>query len=216
MNKPFGNVVYGVLSAALDLRDRLERGETPEIETEQRKLLELLRADGQVRSQIDYSGDGGVFQGARYALACWIDELFVDETEWGGRWNEHKLEVNLFGTNDRAWKFWEQLDMVLKRPNTPRPTVAPGGDALETYFLCLVLGFRGKNLDNPLKVREYVEEIRPQFSKNRPWDSPRELRVTTNVEPLTGKQTLRRVVTVYGGVTLIVVLVLIVAGRFLW
>jgi type VI secretion system protein ImpK len=217
MNKPFGSVVYGILSAALDLRDRVERGDSPELESEQRKLEEMLRADGQVRSQLDYWGDGGAFLGARYALACWIDELFIVHTDsaWSERWKERILEVALFGTRERAWKFWEQLDIVLKRPNTPRLTAVPGGDALETFFLCVALGFRGKNLDNPSKVREYVEEIRPQLSKNRPWDAPREVPVTTNVEPLTGKETLRRVVTVYGGITLIVLLVLTVLGRFM-
>ena len=67
MNKPFGNVVFPVITSALELKDRLDRGEIPEIEvksrieTEQRKLLDLLRADGEIRRQVDYSGDGGVF-----------------------------------------------------------------------------------------------------------------------------------------------------------
>ena len=44
----------------------------------------------------------------RYAMVCWIDELFILNSVWGTQWNEQKLEVDLFGTNDRAWKFWEK------------------------------------------------------------------------------------------------------------
>jgi type VI secretion system protein ImpK len=215
MNKQFGNVVHPVISTALELKDRLDKGESPEFETEQRKLLDLLRTDGETRRQLDYTGDGSVFLGARYALACWIDELFIVHSPWAKLWNERKLEVALYGTLDRAWKFWEQVDLALKRPNTPRPSVAPGPDAIETYYLCLALGFRGKFLNDPARVREYLEEIRPQVSKTGAWQPPRDLGVTTNVEPLTGGKSLRRVAWVYGSVSLLVLLALLILARFL-
>jgi type VI secretion system protein ImpK len=223
MNKPFGNVVFPVIASALDLKDRLDRGEIREnemnsrIETEQRKLLELLRADGEIRRQVDYSGDGGVFLGARYALCCWIDELFIVHTHapWSDLWKERILELAVFGLGNSAWKFWEQLDVVLKHPNTPRPSVAPGLDALETFFLCVTLGFRGKYLDDPAKVREYIEEMRPQLSKLSTFEAPRELGVTTNVEPLVGRQKLKSVILIYGSVLLVLMLVLLVLGRLM-
>ena len=215
MNKQFGNLVYPVISCALDLKDRLDRGDSPEIEAEQRKLFELLRTDGETRRLTDYIGDGGVFLGTRYILACWIDELFIvhSRSTWSDLWKEKILEVALYGSRDRAWKFWDQADLVLKRPNTPRVSISPGLDALETVFLCVALGFRGKYLDHPTKIREYVEEIRSQVTKTGAWQSPRGLGVKTNAEPLLGRERLRRVVGVYGGVALIVILVLLILAR---
>ena len=62
-------------------------------------------------------------------------------------------------------------------------------------------------------MREYVEEMRPQISKLSAWESPRELGVTTNVDPLLGKQKLRRVVSIYGSILLALLLVLLSLGR---
>src|SRR5262249_56273100 len=44
------------------------------------------------------------FLGIRYALVCWLDELFIVGTRWSARWNERKLEVALYGTHDRGWR----------------------------------------------------------------------------------------------------------------
>lgn len=216
MNKQFANVVYPVIAQALRLKERLDQGESADIETEQRELLEKLRPDGETRRLSDFNGDGSVFLGARYALTCWIDELFIVHSPWSDVWNEHKLEVALFGSLVRAGRFWDQLDVALKRPNTPRPPVPPGPDALETFFLCVVLGFRGRYLNEPAKVREYVEEMRPQISRTSAFQSPRDLGVATNVEPLVGRQTLRRIIGVYGGISLVVLLVLLILGRLLF
>src|SRR6185437_11386502 len=97
MNKQFANVVYPVIAHALALKERLDQGEPADIESEQRELLEKLRPDGETRRLADFNGDGSVFLGARYALTCWIDELFIVHSPWSDVWNEHKLEVALFG-----------------------------------------------------------------------------------------------------------------------
>ena len=69
--------------------------------------------------QTDYAGDGRTFLGARYALACWIDELFIVHSSWADRWKPLILEQALFGSRERATKFWEQADIVLRRPECP-------------------------------------------------------------------------------------------------
>ena len=77
-----------------------------------------------------------------------------------------------------------------------------------------MLGFRGTYFDNPGKVREYVEEMRPMLTRPTAWQPPRDLGVKTNVSPLVGRETLRRVVGIYGGLTLVVVLLLLALYRF--
>jgi type VI secretion system protein ImpK len=224
MNESFGKVVYPVINTALKLKAELDANKIKDSDVEsridkaQRDLVELLRAGGEIRGQVDYTGDGGVFLGARYALACWIDELFNVHAPalWADRWKERILEVDLFGHGDSAWRFWEQLDIVLRHPNVPRPSVAPGLDAMETFFLCVALGFRGKYLDEPAKVREYLDEMRPQLIRVRSFDEPRDVGVQTNVEPPGGQQKLRRVALVYGSAFFVLVLVDVFLSRFWW
>jgi type VI protein secretion system component VasF len=215
MNKPFGRIVYKVFARALDVKDRLDAGQPVDFEATRHELLSLIRNEAEGRRLSDYSGDG-VFLGARYALACWVDELFIIhcQSPWADQWKERALEFEIFRTNVAATKFWEQADIVLRHPGAPRASIAPGSDAVETFLLCVVLGFRGTHFDNPAKVREYVEELRPQLTRPIPWQSPRDLGVQTNVAPLLGRETLRRVVGVYGGLTLVLALVLLVLYRF--
>jgi type VI secretion system protein ImpK len=214
MNKPFGRIVYKIIARALDVKDRLDRGESVDIEAVRNELINLVRSEGEGRRLADYSGDG-VFLGARFALACWVDELFIIHcpSSWADKWQERILEFEIFKTNVAATKFWEQADIVLRHPGAPRSSITPGADALETFFLCVVLGFRGTYSDNPAKVREYVEEMRPQLTRPTAFQTPRDLGVKTNCAPLVGRETLRRVVGIYGGVTLVVALLLLVLSR---
>jgi type VI secretion system protein ImpK len=210
MTPQFSELVLPVFSYALNLKERMDNGEEPDLESEQRQLIERLRSDTEVRRQTDYAGDGGNFLGARYALTCWIDELFIVYSPWAEQWKEKILELALYGTRDRAWKFWEQTEIALRRPRTPSVTVPPGPDALEAIYLCVALGFRGRYLENPGRVKEFMDELRPQVSRSTNWAGPRDLGVTTNAEPLLGRATLGRVVGVMGGISLLLFLVLLI------
>ncbi|MCA1684833.1 MAG: DotU family type IV/VI secretion system protein [Planctomycetia bacterium] len=211
MNKPFADFVYSVVTAALDLKDRLDRGESPDPEVEQRALLDLLRVGGDVRNQPDFAGDGTVFLGAKYALTCWVDELLIFQTPppWDAQWQPRILEQELFGTRLRYKRFWDQLDIVLKGPRSG-PHVKPGPDALETFLLCAVLGFRGQYRDEPGKVREAVDDMRKQVGKVGSWSPPPQSEYDVHTEELTGVDTLRHVVWVYGGVALAALLAVLV------
>lgn len=213
MTPEFSDLVYKVISCTLDLKDRVEEKTAPDLETERGRLIELLPANAGLGVQSDYAGDGRTFLGARYALACWIDELFIVHSLWADRWKPLVLEQALFGTRLRAERFWEQVEIVLRRPNAPRPSNPPGPDALETYFLCIILGFRGTHRENPGKIREYVDEMRPQVARAAEWPYPGDLGMKPNVEPLIGYATLLKVVGWYGSLTLVVVLALLIVIR---
>jgi len=215
MNKPFGRIVYKVLGHSLDIKHRLDGGESPDIEAVRQQLITLIRSESEGRRFPDYIGDG-TFLGARYALACWVDELFIIHCQppWADDWKERTLEYELFGTNVAATKFWDQADIVLRHTGAPRTAIQPGLDAVETFFLCTVLGFRGTHFDNSAKVHEYVEEMRPMFTRPSVWNPPRDLGVHTNVAPLLGRQSLRRAVAIYGGLSLVVALLLLALYRF--
>jgi type VI secretion system protein ImpK len=216
MRDEIANLVFPVFAHGMDLLARLEAGSRPDLELEQMELKRLLGTEVEARRLSDYGGDSMMghsvgapkaasparptdpFLGIRYALVCWLDELFILESPWSTDWNERKLEAALYGTNDRAWKFWDQA----KRAETQ-----PGSDSLEVFFLCVMLGFRGDLREEPTRLQAWVAgtQIRVAKSQAQEWAVPPELQPPTNVPPLRGRERLQRMVLVAGMILLILI-----------
>jgi hypothetical protein len=77
-----------------------------------------------------------------------------------------------------------------------------------------VLGFRGKMLNDPVALQVWVENTRRQVIRAGEWASPRDRGVNTNVDPLTGRQSLRRRLVLQGSLVLVVVLINLLLLRF--
>jgi type VI secretion system protein ImpK len=173
-------MVHAVIGRGLELKRRLERGDSPELATEQAALEQGLSGESEASRFTDMATRMEV----RYALVCWLDEVFVLDPVWGGQWNEHKLEVSIFGTNDRAWMFWEKARRASNRTDT---------DVLEVYYLCVLLGFRGELRDDPAKLQAWTTVARGQIEKgpSQSWPAPPELDPPGNVPPLKGQEALQ-------------------------
>src|SRR5262249_27525799 len=93
----------------------------------------------------------------------------------------------LYGTNDRAWKFWHQAGLGQRRQ---------GGDALEAYYLCVLLGFRGDGPGQPQTLQSWRDTIQGQLMKDQTeaWPAPPEQPLNLNLTPLQGQERLRRAV----------------------
>jgi type VI secretion system protein ImpK len=219
MREEIGNLVHKIIHAGLDLKERLAGGEQPDLEKEQAKLKALL-SDAEGRRYHEYSGEtapdnslvggrssggGGRsssdhFLGIRYALVCWLDEIFSLDAppDWASRWSEETLELNLFGMRDRALNFWHQARKAETRPN----------DALEAFFLCVMLGFRGDYRDQPDRLQSFVSSAYALISKGQgqEWSAGEELPATTYVPPLWGRDKLQKMVLICGGVLLLLIL----------
>lgn len=211
MREELADKVYAILSEGLALKERIERGEQPDLRTEQTKLKGLLGSDLEAkRLGPDYSGEyssasipagmrsmadmgpagraGAAFMGIRYALACWLDELFVlDDTNWARQWNERKIEASLFTTNDRAWQFWEQAKRAESRS---------GNDAVEAFYLCVMLGFRGEKRNDPKALQEWLDlaRTRIQRAQGKEFQIPPEGEFETAVPPRRGRSRLQTMV----------------------
>ena len=190
MQDAIAALIDPVFAQGIDLRERLERGEAPVFATEQAILEGLLNSGDD-----DRRGDERLAS-VRYALACWLDETFILDSPWESRWNERKLELVLYGTNDRAWKFWEMARKAETRSEV---------DVLEALFLCVMMGFRGQLRDRPAELQDWVAATRARVTKLRGqgWPPPPELEVTTSVAPLRGRESLQRVVMAGGLVLLL-------------
>lgn len=206
MREEIANLVHPVFTYGLRLKDRLERGESLEFASEQAALKGLLLGELEAKRYPEFGGQsqdgatmarmsmGGrrspdVFLGIRYALACWLDEIFILDSPWERMWNERKLEEALYGTNDRAWFFWEQAQLAANRT---------GVDALEAFYLCVMLGFRGDYREKPDKLKTWVEASGKRIGREqgKEWSCPPELEPPMNVPPLHGRERLQRMVLI--------------------
>jgi type VI secretion system protein ImpK len=211
MQEEIANLVHPILTYGLRLKERLDRGEAPLLEVEQAGLKGLLQSEIEARRWASYGGsertddqgDGrrGAFLGIRYALVCWLDELFTTGSAWEAQWNERKLEADLYGTNDRAWKFWEQAKLA---------DTWSDGAPREAMYLCVMLGFCGELRNRPDQLRAWSTAAQARLAKElgREWAYPAELDPPTNVPPLHGREQLQRMVLV-GGIALLLLIPLV-------
>ena len=124
--------VLEVLAYGLNLKERVLGGESVMLDSENAKLKSMLWADGAVRGHPDYGDNvprpvqptSTDFLGVRYALATWLDEIFINDVaatngRWSRAWKEKSLEAELYGGGqERAWRFWLQADLAEKRPGS--------------------------------------------------------------------------------------------------
>jgi type VI secretion system protein ImpK len=202
MREELANIVFPVFSYGLKLKDRLDRGEDPNLAEEQTALKKRLMNASEARRWPDYGGPPldesemgragalrNTFLGCRYALACWLDDLFIFESPWGETWKENSMEFALYQQRDRAYIFWEQVRLAESRMES---------DALEVFYLCVMLGFRGEVRDKVDKTKAWRESAEGQISRQQPrnWPGPQEQQPTTNVPPLRGRERLRMVLMI--------------------
>lgn len=199
MREELANLVYPTLAYGLELRERLEHGERPDMAAEQAHLKGLLKPTAEARRWPDYGGDGDRWLGARYALACWLDEILTLHSPWGPQWENHILEESLFGTRDRAWNFWAQAKRAQGRPGT---------DAVEVFYLCVMLGFRGEGPEKPETVDSWCEGVKEQLAReqSKTWIAlPAELQPEANSTPRRGRERLRTVLLGVVGVLAVLI-----------
>jgi type VI protein secretion system component VasF len=156
------------------------------------------------------------FMGIRYALVCWLDELFiVDSPAWGAdlanlwsaRWNAAPLETALYGgAPERAWRFWRQADRAEAIHN----------DALEAYFLAAMLGFRGDYRFNLGALNTWVARVQDRVARhnNQDYQLPAEQQVPRRSWPLRAREGFQTMVQVLTLAVLVWISILAFAGVY--
>lgn len=203
MTPEVSDAVRRVFTSALQLKDRLDRGDRPDIGPEQAALRRLLFPSPAADAWPDFAEDAAgavagrpVFLGLRYALVCWLDELFILYTPWDAVWTEVKLEAAFYGSNDRAWRFWDQAALAEMRPD---PAV------LGVFLQCVALGFRGDYQMAPDRLNQWVDRTKERVCKPPAagWLPPPHLPPPSGVPPLAGREKLRRMALTAGWVVLL-------------
>jgi type VI secretion system protein ImpK len=129
MTPKFAQAVDPIFLHILGLLERISRDERPAPQEERLRIRALIDQAGAI------VGAGQEWDLAQYGLVSWIDEVLL-ETPWEGRewWSNNVLEVELFNSrvcNEQFFVRAQAASSLARR------------DALEVYYVCAVLGFRG-------------------------------------------------------------------------
>jgi type VI secretion system protein ImpK len=217
MRKEIADLVFPVFRKTIEIKEAIAANPRAlDFADSQKKLLALLQAPVPDSLRHDMMGDQRAFDasvsttragflGIRYALACWLDEIFISDSSWRDKWNDSKVETTLFGMNERASEFWKQAQRAQTRPTR---------DALEVYYLCAMLGFRGELIDEPAALVKWRENVEPQIvqGEGREFTPPPGVNVIPNVRALKGASVMQKwflIATVIGLLLIPLVIVLV-------
>jgi type VI secretion system protein ImpK len=149
MNDHFADAVGEVIQGVLEFQDTLRKGKVPTVEEARPRFIRLI--DGFAKKGNERPPQRMDFDLARCALVYWIDELLT--LHWGWQHAEefravclelHYIDLKILKEkaprqHDRAvegpYRFFEMAELAQLRESS---------DALETFLLCVSLGFRGR------------------------------------------------------------------------
>ena len=142
MTPRFARAVDPIFKSVLDLLDQIHRNENPVPQEQHLAIRELLQHSEAML------GKGQDWELASYAIVSWVDEMLVDSS-WKGAewWSNNVLEVELF--NSRFC--YEQFYIRAKEASSLAQR-----DALEVFYICMMLGFRGLYRD-PQMAQAFIE-----------------------------------------------------------
>ncbi|MEZ6131702.1 MAG: DotU family type IV/VI secretion system protein [Planctomycetaceae bacterium] len=156
MNFKFANRLDPLFECVIDVLDRSEQGLDPDYQEARDAIIaELQRLDLTLGQSEIWKNDWSL---ARYAMIAWIDEVLVHGCAWdeADRWSDDLLEVELTGIapEHAGSEFFERARQAAETSCR---------DALEVFYLTVVLGFRGswrhhRNRDQPDKVSPKLKE----------------------------------------------------------
>ena len=129
MQTEFANAVDPIFDAALRLEARIENRDR--IVTADERAI-LIRKIEEAESKLGQREEWNL---SKYAICGWIDSRLIElpwqESNW---WKDNCLEKKFFGTRDAHEDFFKKAVEAGGFPNK---------NALEVYYLAVVLGFRG-------------------------------------------------------------------------
>ncbi len=168
MTESFAGLVGPILQQVIDLRESFRRDENPSPEVVKRNLIKAFQAAQKHVSEAQV----GDFALAQYALIYWVDEVLI-KSSWrsADHWKNSILELEYFGTRQAAVDFWNRAkqaeDQVKIRGRTTR-----NADALETFFLCAALGFRGELFQDEAEIEIWSARVGPIIRDTYPDPPP--------------------------------------------
>ena len=142
MKPPFYKAVDPTFLYVLALTERVQAGEQLNPDEERAKICARLDA---AETKLAQQGQKQEWELAKYAIASWIDELLAADL-----WDSAPLEFELFKTAKRSHEFYNRAEAAMSLPRK---------DALECFYITVVLGFRGMYSSHEalMEEREFLD-----------------------------------------------------------
>lgn len=191
MRPEFATVIDPIFLSTLQFVDRIEQRNRLVAADERATLLRKID-DAELRL-----GGTDEWRLSKYALCAWIDALLIN-AKWDGSgwWKDNCLEGKYFGRRDAHEAFFQRSSDAAALGRK---------DALEVYYLAVVLGFRGfyadpdqsyrASLVNSLRLPNTIEAWcrttarSLQLKQGRP-PIPDSIQTGGSAKPLTGRASL--------------------------
>jgi len=144
----------GLFVYVLWLRAQSE-GKVPDVRAVHQRFDELLRG-------IDAEGQRGGASPEHvrlviFALAAFADEMILSsKLPFRAAWSDQPLQLTYFNENAAGEEFFTRLEAIRKQRD------AATADVLESYYLCLSLGFKGRFGGSPKlekQRRSFMEQL---------------------------------------------------------
>lgn len=133
MTPAFAQAIDPIFLYALELVGRINDDEQPLPQEERIRIRSLIDQGAALVPA------GEQWELGKYAIVAWIDDILVNSPwSYAGWWQNNVLEVEIFNTRLCFEQFYV---------NAQRAASLPGRDALEVYYICGILGFRGLYAD---------------------------------------------------------------------
>ena len=191
MQPDFAKAVDPIFLAVLRLESRIENRDNI-ITADERGILmrKIEEAEGKLGLREEWKL-------SKYAICGWIDSKLIEipwkESEW---WKNHSLDKEFFGTRDAHEDFFKKA---------LEAATLPGKNALEVFYLAVILGFRGfyansnvaysRKMAQELRVPDTIESwcrevVRTLHLRQGRPEIPGTIQTGSSAKPLNGKSTL--------------------------
>lgn len=191
MQPEFAKAVDPIFQAALRLESRIENRESI-ITADERAIL--IRKIEEAESRLGLREEWKL---SKYAICGWIDSKLI-EIPWqeSGWWKDNCLEKKFFGSRDAHEDFFKKAVEAASLPSK---------NALEVFYLAVVLGFRGfygnsdvsyaRKMAQQLRVPDTIESwcrevVRTLHLRQGRPEIPGTIQTGHSAKPLNGKSTL--------------------------
>jgi type VI secretion system protein ImpK len=112
--------------------------------------------------------DAADVKSAAFATVAFLDEAILNsKNPIFADWLKKPLQEELFGTHVAGDVFFQKLEELLGRVDSPDL-----GDLLEVYHLCLLLGFAGRYTASPGEVTQMKDRVKEKIRQTRGRFSP--------------------------------------------
>lgn len=138
----------------LHLRANRELGDPEVLRQRIKELLNQLE-----RKVHGVNIDVAKLQQARYALVALIDET-IFSSQWSRRtaWMSKPLHVEFYGAGNAGDEFFMRLHELRQRAQVH-------AEIIEVFYLCLVLGFKGRYFREPERLRLLIEDTYTEWRR---------------------------------------------------